>query len=48
LPQNGDMSNIGLAKSDRRLDKGIKHGPQIEGRSADDLEHVGGGSLLLQ
>jgi len=23
-------------------------GPEVEGRAADDLEHVGGGRLLLQ
>ena len=28
--------------------KRIEHGLQIEGRAADDLEHVGGGGLLLQ
>ena len=30
------------------LDQRIEHRLQIEGRAADDLEHVGGGSLLLQ
>ena len=30
------------------LDQRIEHGLQIEGRAADDLEHVGGGGLLLQ
>ena len=30
------------------FDQRIKHGLQIEGRSANDLEHVGGGGLLLQ
>ena len=39
---------IGIAKPSRRLDKRIEHGLQIEGRAADDLEHVGGGGLLLQ
>ena len=28
--------------------KRIEHGLQIERRAADDLEHVGGGGLLLQ
>ena len=27
---------------------GVKHGPQVEGRAADDLEHFRGGCLLLQ
>ena len=39
---------VGTAKSRRRLDKGIEHGLQIEGRAADHLEHVGGSGLLLQ
>ena len=30
------------------FDQRIEHGLQIEGRAADDLEHVGGGGLLLQ
>jgi hypothetical protein len=25
-----------------------EHGLQVEGRAADDLEHIGGGGLLLQ
>ena len=28
--------------------KRVEHRLQIEGRAADDLEHVGGGGLLLQ
>src|SRR5262245_23662401 len=40
--------HIGLAQFCRRLDQGIEHSLQVEGRAADDLEHVGGGSLLLQ
>src|SRR5262245_5884657 len=31
-----------------RLRQRIKHGFEIEGRAADDLEHVGSGGLLLQ
>src|SRR5262249_7252651 len=31
-----------------RLRQRIKHGFEIEGRTADDLQHVGGGGLLLQ
>src|SRR5262249_35987407 len=37
-----------IAKPCRRLDQGIEHGLDIEGRPADDLEHVGGSRLLLQ
>jgi hypothetical protein len=43
-----DGCAVGLAQSRRRLDQRIEHGLQIEGRAADDLEHVGGGGLLLQ
>src|SRR5262245_43187102 len=39
---------IRLAQMRRRLDQSVKHRLQIEGRAADDLEHVGGGGLLLQ
>jgi hypothetical protein len=39
---------IGLAQVRRRFHKRIEHGLQVEGRAADDLEHVGGCSLLLQ
>src|SRR3984893_3402171 len=37
-----------IAKHGRRLDQPAKHGLEIECRSADHLEHVGGGGLLLQ
>src|SRR5262249_61257365 len=43
-----DTSDIRLAQPRCRLEKRIEHGVQIEGRSADDLEHVGGGGLLLE
>ena len=43
-----DVRLVGLAKPRRRLDQRIEHRLQIEGRAADDLEHVGGGGLLLQ
>src|SRR5262249_1131852 len=39
---------VGLAQPRRRLDERIEHCLQIERRAADDLEHVGGCSLLLQ
>ena len=41
-------ATVGLAQSRRRLDQRIEHRLQVEGRAADDLEHVGGGGLLLQ
>ena len=31
-----------------RFDQRVEHRLQVEGRAADDLEHVGGGGLLLQ
>ena len=43
-----DRRHVGLAESGGRLNKCIQHRLQIEGRAADDLEHVGGGGLLLQ
>src|SRR6516162_8447215 len=42
------MSDICVAKSNGRLDQRVEHAVQIEGRAADDFEHVGGGGLLLQ
>src|ERR1700737_2487820 len=42
-----DEGIICLAKPRGRLDERIEHSPEIEGRATDDLEHVGGGSLLL-
>src|SRR5215208_335180 len=45
-PEN--CSHIRFAEPDRRFDKRVEHGLQIEGRAADDLEHVSGGGLLLQ
>ena len=39
---------VGVAQPRRRLGERIEHGPQVEGRAANDLEHVGGGGLLLQ
>ena len=43
-----DAAHIRLAQPRRRFDQRIEHRLQIEGRAADDLEHVGGGGLLLQ
>ena len=43
-----DNAAIRFAQSGRRLDQRIEHRLQIERRAADDLEHVGGGGLLLQ
>ena len=43
---NGAMSASHNRAAD--FDQRVEHGLQIEGRAADDLEHVGGGGLLLQ
>ena len=43
-----DLSFVRLAKPRRRLDERIKHGLELKGRAADDLEHIGGGGLLFQ
>jgi len=43
-----NVSSIGFAQAAGRFDQRIKHDLQIESRLADDLEHVSGGSLLLQ
>jgi hypothetical protein len=40
--------HVGIAQSGGRLDQRVKHGLQIESRTAYDLKHVGGGCLLLQ
>jgi hypothetical protein len=45
-PEKPDM--IRVAQLSGRLCKRVQHPLQVEGRAADDLEHVGGGSLLLQ
>ena len=39
---------LGIAKPGRQFDERMQHRLQIEGRTADDLQHVGGGGLLLQ
>src|SRR2546430_13610756 len=43
-----DRRHVRLTKSGGRFDERIEHGFEIEGRAADDLEHVSGGGLLLQ
>src|SRR5262249_56508901 len=43
-----DNSHLRFTQPCGRVDKGIEHGLQIEGRATDDLEHVGGRGLLLQ
>src|SRR5262249_56637086 len=44
----GDESLVRIAETSGGPDQRIEHALKIEGRSADDLEHVGGRGLLLQ
>src|SRR5262245_6979665 len=39
---------LGVTKPCRRCGQRVEHGLQVERRAANDLEHVGGGGLLLQ
>src|SRR5262245_65659945 len=39
---------VGATKAASRFNKRLQHRLEIEGRAADDLEHVGGGGLLLK
>src|SRR5262245_4027705 len=48
LVEQREIGLVCTAKPRGRLDKRVKHRLQIEGRAADDLEHVGGCGLLLQ
>ena len=41
-------AHSGIAQARSRLDQGVEYRLQIEGRAADNLEHVSGGGLLLQ
>src|SRR5215831_6230338 len=47
-PWATDGGYIRLAQPRGRLDQRVEHRLQIERRAADDLEHVGGGGLLLE
>src|SRR5262249_3278280 len=42
------VAEAGLADANSVLQHGLEHGLQFSRRTADDLEHVGGGGLLLQ
>src|SRR6267154_744192 len=43
-----DRRHVGIAQLCGRPHQRIEHRLQIEGRAADDLEHVGSGGLLRQ
>ena len=40
--------HVCVAKPGSRLDQSIEDGFEIESRSTDDFEHIGGGGLLLE
>src|SRR5262245_18285725 len=44
----GDEALIRITQTGGRRDQRFEHRNKIEGRAADDLEHVGGSRLLLQ
>ena len=46
LPHDG--RHVRLAKAGCRFNEHIEHSLKVEGRAADDLEHIGGDGLLLQ
>src|SRR5262245_39360112 len=47
IAQLKDECALRLAQVGRRLDQRIEYGLQVEGRSADDFQYVGGSGLLL-
>ena len=47
-PRDGRSCPIGIAKPRGGFDQRIEHRLQIEGRAADDLQHVAGRSLVFQ
>src|SRR5271166_4961824 len=44
----GDGGHVRLAEAGRRLSQRVEYRLQIEGRAADDLQHLGGRGLLLR
>src|SRR5262245_29927599 len=44
----GDIAHIRLAETRGRFEQSIENGVEVKSGSADDLEHVGGGGLLLE
>src|SRR6516225_48795 len=44
----GDRALVGIAKPNSGFDQRLQHRFEVEGRAADDFEHVGGGGLLLK
>jgi hypothetical protein len=46
--RNSDCGSIGSTELGGRCDQRIEHSLQIEGRTTDDLEHIGRCDLLLK
>ena len=40
-----DLSLVSIAKANRAGDQSVKHGVEVEGRTVDDIEHLGGSGL---
>ena len=43
-----DTCHLRLTQTGSRFDQSIEHRLEIEGRTADDLKHIGGRGLLLK
>src|SRR5271166_5037669 len=43
-----EVRTFGFAQSNRGFEERVEHRLQIKGRTADDLEHIGGSGLLLK
>ena len=48
VPIKGDNAIGRIAELDRRSSQAVEHRVEVERRATDDLQHVGGRSLLLQ
>src|SRR5262249_6745625 len=48
VPANGQVSHLRIAQPRGGLDEGVEHWLQVEGRAADDLEHVAGRGLVFE
>src|SRR5262245_61826667 len=42
------QTSVGTAEANSALEQAFQNRLQVEGRAANDLEHVGGGGLLLK
>src|SRR4029077_11641734 len=48
VPRPPNDCHLCTAQARCGLDQGVEDRLQVKGRAADDLEHIGGGRLLLQ